>query len=67
MRVFELKDILPLLRSEVKQAGGASAWARKTGVHRTTVTKVLLGLQPPTKSIIIALGLRVVFISKSAP
>ena len=63
MRIFELADVILLLRSEAKQAGGQTAWSRKTGVHRTTVVKVLLGLQPVTKSIIRALKLRTVFIA----
>ena len=62
MHVLEIKDVVLLLRSEIKQAGGVCAWAEKTGVHRTTVSKVLYNVQPPTKSIIKALNLRTVFV-----
>jgi hypothetical protein len=68
MRVLDFKDIVPLLRAEVQRAGGVSAWSRKTGVHRTIVSKVLNNLKPPTKSIIKALKLRAAFIvSKDWP
>jgi hypothetical protein len=35
MRIFELADVILLLRSEVKQAGGQTAWAKKNGINRT--------------------------------
>jgi hypothetical protein len=41
--VFELKDVMPLLRSEVKRPGGQSEWARQTGISRTMLNKVLNG------------------------
>jgi hypothetical protein len=68
MRILEVKDIVPLLRAEVRRAGGVSAWSRKTGVHRTIVSKVLNHLKLPTKSITKALKLRAVFVvSKDWP
>jgi hypothetical protein len=67
MRVLEIEEVISLLRSEVKTAGGVSGWSRKTGIHRTTVSKVLAGLQPPSKSIIRALKLRIVFASEPKP
>ncbi len=68
MRILEFKDIVPLLRAEVQRAGGVSAWSKKTGVSRTVVSKALNNLKPPTKSIIKALKLRMVFvISKDWP
>lgn len=65
MHLLDLEDVMSLLRSEIEQAGGQAAWSRKTGVHRTTVVKVLMGLQPITKSIIRALKLRTVFVADS--
>jgi DNA-binding phage protein len=62
MSFLELKDVIHLLRSEVEQAGNQGAWSKKTGVNRATLNKVLNGHQPPTKSIIRALKLRVVFV-----
>jgi DNA-binding phage protein len=64
MRVLELEEVIFLLRTEVKRAGGQEAWAKKTGVNRTVVNKVLNGHQQPTKRIMKALKLRVVFASE---
>ena len=65
MRLLDLEDVMSLLRLEIERAGGQTAWSRKTGVHRTTVVKVLMGLRPVTKSIIRALKLRTVFVAES--
>jgi hypothetical protein len=62
MRILEVKDIVPLLRAEVLRAGGVSAWSKRTGVHRTIVSKVLNNSSPPTRSVIKALKLRTVFV-----
>ena len=34
MQIFELKDVILLLRSKVKGAGGPAAWAKKNGINR---------------------------------
>jgi DNA-binding phage protein len=62
-RVFELKDVISLLRSEVKRAGGQAEWARQTGISRTMLNKVLNGHKLPAMTIIAALKLRIVFVS----
>ena len=62
MSFLELKDVIHLLRSEVERAGGQVGWSKKTGNNRAVLNKVLNGHQPPTKSIIRALKLRVVFV-----
>jgi hypothetical protein len=59
--VFELRDVIRLLRSEVERAGGQSAWARKAGVDLTVVNKVLFGQRLPSRTIVRALKLRLVF------
>ena len=64
MRHLEVADVISLLRSEVKRAGGQSPWGRKNGINRTTLNKVLSGQRPPTASIIKALKLRIVFVSE---
>ncbi len=64
MRVLEVEDVISLLRSEVEQAGGQTAWSKKVGIHRTTVSKTVNGIEPPTRSIIRALKLRMVFVSE---
>jgi hypothetical protein len=63
MRVLKQKEIVDLLRAEVKKAGSQEAWAKKAGLQRTAVNKVLHGKKPPSKSIIFALGLRIVVVS----
>ncbi len=64
MRFFDEKDVIRLLRSEVKRAGGQAAWARKTGMQRTWINKILKGRVAPTKKIISALKLRTVYVAK---
>lgn len=62
MRIFETEDVISLLRSEIKRAGGVGEWAKRTGVHRSVVSKVMPKAYPPTKRIIKALKLRTVFV-----
>ena len=65
MRIFELEDVVVLLRSEIERAGGPLKWSKKTGLNRAVVYKVLNDITPPTKSIIRALKLRTVFVAES--
>ena len=67
MRVFELEDVIDLLRAEVVRAGGQVAWSKKTGINRTRLNRVLNGHVPPTKTMLKALKLHTVFVSKSEP
>jgi DNA-binding phage protein len=55
------KDVVELLRQEVAKAGGQSSWHRKTGVSRVTINKVLRTQRGPTKAIINALNLEIVY------
>jgi DNA-binding phage protein len=64
MHILEVEDVVRLLRSEVKRAGGQVAWASKNGLNRIVVNKVLNGKTSPTKKIINALKLRMVFVSE---
>ena len=52
------KDVVRLLRSEVEQAGGQSAWARRERIDRALLNRVLCTHKPPTAKIIRALALR---------
>jgi hypothetical protein len=63
MREIERNEIIRLLRLEVKKAGSQAAWARKAGVERSMVNKVLFGRKPPSKKIILALKLRIIVVS----
>jgi DNA-binding phage protein len=65
MRIFELEDVVVLLRSEIERAGGPLKWSKKTGINRAVVYKTLNDIKPPTKSIIRALKLRTVFVAES--
>jgi len=47
MRILEQNDIVQLLRSEVEEAGGQTAWAKKHGLERTAVNKVMHRGRPP--------------------
>jgi hypothetical protein len=61
-RFFDDDDVLKLLHSRVKSAGGQSdAFARQTGVDRARLNKVLNGMKPPALSILDALNLRIVY------
>jgi len=62
MRTFELEDVMLLLRSEVKQAGSQTAWAKKNGINRAILNMVLKGHRAPNKAILRALKLRMVFV-----
>ncbi|MFZ3337351.1 MAG: hypothetical protein WA199_15565 [Xanthobacteraceae bacterium] len=65
MKMFELKDVVSLLRNEVKRVGSQEAFAKKTGIHRTEPNKVLNGARLPPRSIIDALGLAPIYVFKT--
>jgi hypothetical protein len=56
--LFEVTQVLRLLRQEVKLAGGPSAWARQHGANRTTVSAVLNPRRPPERKILQGLKLK---------
>jgi DNA-binding phage protein len=58
MRALDNNDIVHMLRTEVKKTGSQMAWAKKVGIDRAFINKVLHGRQQPTERIILALGLR---------
>jgi hypothetical protein len=63
VRVLDDKDVIELLHSSVKKAGGQVAFAHETGVDRAHLNMVLNGKRPPTWSIIDALNLGVVYVA----
>ena len=65
-RLLAQNDVVSLLRKEIKQAGGQSAWSRKTGIHRSSVNRVLRGILHPTKEMINTLNLRIVYVRRAA-
>jgi DNA-binding phage protein len=60
-RLLDEKDVLQLLNEVIDRAGGQSAWARRTGVNRVNLNKVLNGKRPLTSTIIKALKLKKMF------
>jgi hypothetical protein len=59
--LFELEDIVRMLRSEVKRAGSQAEWARRNSVNQPDLSCTITGKRPPTKDILRALNLRKVF------
>src|SRR6476660_4052221 len=57
LRILENEDLMRLLRSKVKQAGGQSSWARREHIDRTMLNKIINGSKPITTEIIRALKL----------
>jgi DNA-binding phage protein len=67
-KILTEKDVVQLLRREVAKAGRQVDWSRKAGLSRTTVNKVLQTRKRPTKSIIKALNLEIVYrLKEKAP
>jgi DNA-binding transcriptional regulator YdaS (Cro superfamily) len=60
-RVFDDDEVLKLLHSSVKSAGGQIAFSKKTGVERSHLNMVLNGKRRLSPSIIDALNPRVVY------
>jgi hypothetical protein len=65
MKMLELKDVVSLLREEIKRAGSQGAFAKKTGIHRTALNKVINGARLPSALIIDVLGLAPVYVFKT--
>jgi DNA-binding phage protein len=63
MHILEQKDIVQLLRFEVERAGSQTAGAKKHGLDRTYVNRILRSVKPPAEGVIRALGLRIVVAS----
>ena len=57
-RHLDLQDVLRLIEREVQQAGGQAQWARRTGINRSILNKVLQGRRPPSPRIIKVLKLQ---------
>ena len=55
--MLDTKAVVRLLRSEVQRTGGQQCWARRQGIDRTMLNRVLRGRRVPTEEIIKALKL----------
>jgi hypothetical protein len=62
--ILDINDVVALLRVEILRAGGQCAFARKTGVDRTSLNKVLNGDRQPSPLMIETLGLQTAFVRK---
>lgn len=65
MKMFELKDVVSLLRSEVRRVGSQAAFARKSDLRRVEVNRALTGARLPSHAVIDALGLAPVYVFKT--
>jgi DNA-binding phage protein len=63
-RVLDDRDVVELLHSSVKKAGGQVAVAHETGVERSHLNMVLNGKRLPSWSIVDALNLHIVYVRK---
>ena len=55
---LDLNDVLRLLTQEVERVGGQSEWARRAGVDRAHLNRVMRGRNLPAERIVRALGLK---------
>jgi DNA-binding phage protein len=62
MRELTEKDVLELLRSAVKRAGGQSAFARRKLISRVHLNKVLKGKKGISSSILKSVGIRIAYV-----
>jgi DNA-binding phage protein len=65
MKMFDLEDVVSLLRVDVRRVGGQAAFAKKTGIPRAEVNRALTGARLPSRSVIDALGLAPVYVFKT--
>ena len=57
-RFLDLQQVLQQLSRDVEKAGGQSEWARRSGVDRATLNRVMTGKRSPNQQIIRALKLK---------
>ena len=56
------KNILTLLRKEIKSAGGQSEWCRQKRINRPQLNKVLNGRKPISPRILKALNITTIYV-----
>jgi hypothetical protein len=62
--LFDNKGVVRLLREEIKREGSQDAWAKKAGVDRTYVNRVLSGRRPFGRALCEALGLEIAYVRR---
>jgi hypothetical protein len=60
--LLDHEAVLRTLSDEIERAGSTAAWAKETGLDRTMVSATINRRKPIPKSIIRALGLKVVYV-----
>jgi DNA-binding phage protein len=60
-QILEQEDVMRLLRAEIERAGGQMPWAKMVGVNRAYLNKLLRLNKSPSKRVIKALKLRIVY------
>jgi hypothetical protein len=63
--LLDRTGVIRMLCDEIKQVGSTTAWAEKMRIDRTLVSHVISGRKPVPKSIINALGLKVVYMRRN--
>ena len=58
MRLLDLQGMRELLGRELDRAGGQTAWARRHGLHPSSINKVLHEQRLPGPKMLAALNLR---------
>jgi DNA-binding phage protein len=66
MRFFKEKDVVALLRAEVKKVGTVAGWSRSVSLNRTDVSNAIHENRPISKTMIRALGLRTAVVDGAA-
>jgi DNA-binding phage protein len=61
MTILDLPGVLRLLQREIDRSGGQTAWAKKAGIDRTHINKVLHGSREPGNRILEVLKLEKVY------
>ena len=58
--LLRAEEVIDLVKREVARAGSQSEWAREIGGRQSDISNALNGRRKPTKSILNALGLKMV-------
>jgi hypothetical protein len=64
LELLDKKGVVRLLREEIKREGSQDAWAKKAGVDRTYVNRVLSGRRPFGRALADALGLEIAYVRR---
>jgi DNA-binding phage protein len=66
MKILDSDDVLELLRLDIDRVGSQSEWARRMGIERSAINKMLNGHILPSSSICSALKLKWVIVRRGS-